>query len=308
MNLRRIDLNLLGVFDAIYETRSVTLAAERFGITQPAMSNALSRLREVCGDALFVPTAKGMQPTPYASEIAGAIREALQGVHTILGHRKSFDPSSSDRTFRFHMTDMGQTYFLPLLLQHLHKTAPRLRLEAETLPLESISDALAAGRIDFAVGRLPKFSARGAKSEVLFADHYDVLMRAGHPAGGKGLTRKTFLDASHAIVSSASGGHKVLEETLIKLNARIVLRVTNFMVIPMILPRTDAIVTVPAGLAAELTKTEIFERHPLPIDIPAFEVSIFWHERFDADPAIDWMRNQLFELFSKNDRRSARVS
>lgn len=306
MNLNRVDLNLLGVFDAIYETRSVTLAAERFGITQPAMSNALSRLRELCGDTLFVPTASGMQPTPYALEIAGAIREALRGVQTVLGHRKSFDPASSEKTFRFHMTDMGQTYFLPLLLEHLHKAAPRICIEAGTLPLDSIGAALAEGRIDFALGRLQKFGGRGVNARMLFVDHYDALMRSGNPAAaGKRLTRKAFLDAPHAIVSSASGGHKVLEETLIKLRARIVIRVTNFMVIPMILSRTDTIVTVPNRLAGELTKTEAFATYPLPIDIPTFGVSVFWHERFDSDPAVAWMRSQLFELFSESDRQSA---
>lgn len=298
MNLRKVDLNLLGVFNAIFETRSVTLAAERFGITQPAMSNALSRLRDVCGDPLFVSTSSGMQPTPYALEIAGAIKEALHGVESILGHRKSFDPAVSDRTFRFHLTDMGQTYFLPLLLEHLHKIAPNLRIEAETLPQDWIRDALAESRIDFALGRLPSLGG-GVNSRKLFVDRYDALMRTGHPASER-LTRESFLDASHAIVRSASGGHRILEDTLIKLRARIVIRVTNFMVIPMILARTDTIVTVPMRLATELTRTGQFNAYPLPIDIPTFEVSMFWHQRFDNDPAIDWMRGQLVELFAEN--------
>lgn len=307
MNLHRVDLNLLGVFNAIYDTRSVTLAAERFGITQPAMSNALSRLRGLCGDALFVPTANGMQPTPYALEIAGGIKEALRDVEAILGHRKSFDPASSDRTFRFHLNDMGQAYFLPLLLEHLHKAAPNLRIEAETLALDAIRDALAEGRVDFAVGRLPRLSARGVRSKTLFRERYDVLMRAGHPAGGKRLTRKAFLDATHATVTSAIGGHRVIEETLVKLRARIVTRVTNFMVIPKILSCTDMVSTVPSRLAAELAKTGMFAACPLPIDIPAFDVSIFWHERFDADPAIGWMRGRLFDLFAQGDRQGDRM-
>ncbi|MFL6647391.1 MAG: LysR family transcriptional regulator [Sulfurifustis sp.] len=305
MNLRGVDLNLLGVFDAIFETRSVTLAAARFGITQPAMSNALARLRRLCGDALFVATPSGMQPTPYALEIAVSVKQALHGVESVLGHRRSFDPTTSERTFRFHLTDMGQTYFLPLLLEHLRGVAPRVQVEAETLPFESLGDALAEGRIDFALGRLPRFGGASVKSKKLFVDRYDVLLRSGHPAGGKRLTRKAFLDGSHAIVRSASGGHKVLEETLIRLRARIAIRVTNFMVIPMILSRTDAMATVPARLAAELIRTTMFERHPLPIAIPTFEVSAFWHERFDGDPAIAWMRHELYELFGERERTRA---
>lgn len=305
MNLRGVDLNLLGVFDAIFETRSVTLAAARFGITQPAMSNALARLRRLCGDALFVATPSGMQPTPYALEIAGSIKQALHGVESVLGHRRSFDPATSARTFRFHLTDMGQTYFLPLLLAHLRSAAPAAQVEAETLPLESLGDALAEGRIDLALGRLPRFGGASVKSKKLFVDRYDVLLRTGHPAGGRKLTRKAFLDGSHAIVRSASGGHKVLEETLMRLQARIAIRVTNFMVIPMILSRTDAMATVPARLAAELIRTSIFEQHPLPIDIPTFEVSAFWHERFDGDPAIKWMQRELYELFGERERTRA---
>lgn len=300
MNFHRVDLNLLAVFHAIFETRSVTLAAERFGITQPAMSNALSRLRELCGDALFVPTSNGMQPTPYALEIADTISEALHDVQAALGHRKSFDPVTNDKTFRFHLTDMGQMYFLPPLLGHLEKVAPKIKIEAETLSLEALRDAMEDGRIDFALGKLPKLGGRGIRSKVLFADHYDVLMRVGHPATGSRLTQQAFLTASHAVVSTTSGGHRVIEEKLVKIGAHIALRVPNFTVIPTVLERADMMVTVPHRLALELAGTHKFVVYPLPIEIPAFDVSAFWHERFDADPAIHWMRRLLFELFSED--------
>lgn len=299
MNFHRVDLNLLGVFHAIFETRSVTVAAERFGITQPAMSNALSRLRELCGDALFVPTSNGMQPTPYALEIADTVNKALHDVQAALGHRKSFDPLTSEKTFRFHLTDMGQMYFLPPLLTLLGKAAPKAKIETETLSFDPLRGAMEEGRIDFALGKLLKLAGRGIRSKILFPDHYDVLMRARHPAAGVHLTRQSFLAASHAVVNTTSGGHRVIEEKLVKVGAHIALRVPNFTVIPTILERVDMMVTVPHRLAVELAATGKFAVHPLPLDIPAFNVSAFWHERFEADPAIDWMRHQLFGLFSE---------
>lgn len=305
MNFRRVDLNLLAVFHAIFETRSVTLAAERFGITQPAMSNALSRLRELCGDALFVATPHGMQPTPYALEIADTIGDALRDVQAALGHRKSFDPTTADKRFRFHLTDMGQMHFLPPLLEHLERTAPNVNIEAETLSLDALRDAMEDGRIDFALGKLPRLGGRGIRSKILFAEHYDVLMRTGHPAGAC-LSHESFVTASHAVVSTASGGHRVIEELLVKVGARIALRVPNFTVIPTILERADMLVTIPHRLAVELAATNRLAVHPLPLDVPPFNVSAFWHQRFDADPAIEWMRRQLFQLFGEKNEADPR--
>lgn len=306
MNPGRVDLNLLRVFQALYETRSVTRAAERFGITQPAMSNALGRLRRLCDDALFVPTPGGMQPTPYAVEIADAVAQALAAVQDALGSRRVFEPGSSEKLFRFHMTDMGQMYFLPPLLTRLQRAAPGVRVEAETLPLEAIHQALADGRIDFAFGRL-RLGGRGVRAQVLFLERYEVLMREGHP-GGRRLTREAFLGATHAVVTSLSGGHRVIEETLMRLGARVMLRVPNFTVLPPTLARTDVMVTVPSRLAQALARSGRLRRYPLPVELPAFDICLFWHDRFAADPANRWMRAQVLELFGERNARGRRVS
>lgn len=299
INIDRVDLNLLGVFNAIMETNSVTLAAERFGITQPAMSNALARLRKLFADPLFVHGSSGMQATPYALEIAAPIKEALHGFQKVLGHRNFFDPSSSGKTFRFHMTDMGQINFLPPLLERLNMIAPNIKIEAHTLSLDAIRIALEAGRIDFALGHLTKLKGRGICSEALLVrERYDVLMRAGHPAAKEPLTQKIFLSASHAVVTSVGGGHRIVEEALVRKRANIMARVPSVMAIPMILVRTDMVSTIPAAVAVKLAKTGPFVVATLPINIPEFEVCAFWHQRFDTSPAIVWMRNQLVELFA----------
>ena len=299
MNIYRADLNLFTVFHAILETHSVTLAAERFGITQPAMSNALARLRDLLGDPLFVNTSSGMQATPYALEIAGPISDALRGFQRAMDHRDFFDPLTSDRTFRFHMTDMGQINFLPMLLERMHRVAPKIKIEAETLSLDAIRAGLADGRINFAVGHLPRLGGREIRSKKLVHERYVVLMRAGHAAAGKTLSQKKYLNAAHAVVTSVGGGHRIVEETLIRKRARITARLPNIMAIPMILSRTDLMATIPRNVAAEIAKTGAFRVLPLPVSIPEFEVCAFWHERSHASAASIWMRNQLIDLFAE---------
>lgn len=299
MNIYRVDLNLLGVFHALMESRSVTSAAQHFGITQPAMSNALARLRELLDDPLFVHGADGMQPTPYALEISDAVHGALQLMRQVLEHRKGFDPASSDGTFRFHMTDMGQINFLPLLIERLRTAAPGLCVEAETLELEQIRTALEDGKINFAIGHLPKLDGRGICSVQLLHERYDVLMRADHPLAATPLSKASYLGAAHAVVSSVGGGHRAIEDSLLRRKARIVARVPNIIAVPMILARSDLIATVPRRVARELARAAPFIVASLPVDIPELEVRVFWHERFDADPASTWMRKLLIELFAQ---------
>lgn len=299
MNIYRVDLNLLSVFHALIETRSVTLAAERFGITQPAMSNALARLRGLLADPLFVQTSNGMQPTPYALEIMGSVQKALQEAEAALQHGKAFDPSSSDRAFRFHMTDFGQLYFLPLLLERLRPVAPNVRIDTETLSLEVLREALEDGRTHMALGRLPKLVSRGVHSKTLFYETYGVMLRAGHKLDRKRISLQAFLEAEHVVVSSAGGGHAVVEETLLKNGVRICARTANFTAIPMILLRTDLLAITPTRLALEFAKTGTYRFLPLPIEIPTYEVNVFWHERFDADPANRWMRERVVECFGE---------
>src|SRR5438094_640905 len=155
MNVADLDLNLLRVFDAVLQQRSVTAAAARLGLTQPAVSNALARLRALFGDALFVRTPAGMEATPLARGVAEPVRQALALLDSALAHGPGFDPASATRAFRFYMSDLGLIEFLPPLLERVQKTAPGVRLEAVALEVEGISGALAAGALDLAGGFLP---------------------------------------------------------------------------------------------------------------------------------------------------------
>jgi DNA-binding transcriptional LysR family regulator len=299
MNVHDLDLNLLRVFDSVLHERGVTPAAARLGLTQPAVSNALARLRAVFGDALFVRTPGGMDPTPFARELAEPVRQALALLESALAHGPGFDPATSTRAFRFYMSDLGQIEFLPPLVERVQRAAPGVRLEAVGLDLEDISDALAAGALDLAMGFLPGL-APPVQRQSLFRDPYLCLMRADHPSIGERLTKKLFLEASHALVTYR-GGHRVIEEALERagIARRIALRVPHFTVVPMVLERTDLILTLPARVARVFERRGKLKALTPPMPIPPAEVAVHWHERFEADPGNRWLREQIVALFSE---------
>ena len=299
MNVRDLDLNLLRVFDAVLRERGVTPAATRLGLTQPAVSNALARLRALFGDALFVRTPAGMDATPFARGVAEPVRQALALLESALAHGPGFEPASSTRAFRFYMSDLGQVEFLPPLVERVQRAAPGVRLEAVAADLEHIGDALGTGALDLAVGFLPSLGPPVAR-RALFRDPYVCLMRAGHPAGAKKLTMKRFAEAAHVLVTYRGGGHRVIEEALERSGVarRIALRVPHFTVVPMVLARTDLILTLPARVARVYERQGGFKSLPPPVAMPPAEVAVHWHERFEADPGNRWLRDQVIELFS----------
>jgi DNA-binding transcriptional LysR family regulator len=295
MNVRDVDLNLLRVFDSVLHEHSVTAAAGRLGLTQPAVSNALARLRAQFGDPLFVRTAGGMDATPFARELAAPVRQALALLESALAHGPGFDPATSSRAFRFYMSDLGQIEFLPPLVERVRRDAPGVRLEAVGLEPDDIGGALAAGALDVAVGFLPGLRAPVQRT-ALFRDPYLCLMRADHPI--RSLTKKTFLNASHVLVSYR-GGHQVIEEAFERAGlARIALRVPHFTVVPMVLERSDLILTLPARVARVYERRGNFKSLPPPVPIPPADVGVHWHERFEADAGNRWLRALVVELFA----------
>ena len=298
MNVQGLDLNLLRTFDAVLQERSVTAAAARLGLTQPAVSNALARLRAVFSDPLFVRTAEGMDATPFARELGEPVRQALALLEAALAHGPGFDPAISTRAFRFYMSDLGQVEFLPPLIERVQRVAPSVRLEAVAIDVEDIEGALGAGALDIAVGFLPGLGLP-VRRKPLFRDPYVCLMRKGHPAIGKALTKRKFLEASHVLVSYR-GGHRVIEEALERagLARRIALRVPHFTVVPMVLERTDLILILPERVARVYERQGRFRYLPPPVPIPPADVGVHWHERFDSDLGNRWLREQLLELFA----------
>lgn len=298
MNVSDLDLNLLRVFDAIATESSVTVAGERIGLSQPAMSNALARLRQLFDDPLFVRTPRGMRPTPFAQQLAQPVREALHLIQIALQQHAGFEPRSSGNTFRFWMSDIGEMVFLPGLLERVKRDAPGVRIEVVRIPIKDVHTALEAGELDLAVGFLPGLTT-GVRQQPLFREHYVCMLRADHPVIGANISAKQFREAAHVLVSYVGTGHQVIEETFIAagLSARIAVRVPHFLVVPMILARTDLVVTVPSRVAAVFARGGNLKVLPLPVRMPSFEVQLHWHQRFHQDPANRWLREAMTELY-----------
>ncbi len=301
MNVTDIDLNLLRAFDAIATEGSVTVAGERIGLSQPAMSNALARLRALFDDPLFVRTPRGMRSTPFAQQLAQPVREALRLIQGALQQHAGFDPASSGNTFRLSMSDIGEMVFLPGLLERVKRAAPGVKIEVARISIKDTHAQLEAGELDLAVGFLPGLTT-GMRQQPLFREHYVCMLRADHPVIGAKISAKQFRQAAHVLVSYAGTGHQVIEESFVKegLDGRIAARVPDFLVVPMILARTELIVTLPSRVAAVFAQLGKFKVLELPIDMPSFEVRLHWHQRFHQDPANRWLREVMAELYAEH--------
>lgn len=299
MDPRRLDLNLLVVFHHLMLTRRVSAAAEALGVTQPAVSNALKRLRGQLGDALFLRTSHGMEPTPYAQSIAGPVADALEGLRAGLSRDVPFDPAATTRTVSIAMTDIGEIYFLPGLMEALAGQAPGMRVSTVRDAAGTLKAEMEAGRVDLAIGLLPQLQA-GFYTRHLFRQRYVCLMRRGHPLDGNGLSLEAFSAADHVVVIAAGTGHGdvdiLLDRAGIGRNVR--LRVPHFVAIGHILAATDMIATVPERLAERLTGPFGLRALAHPAPLPEIAISLFWHAKVHGDPANQWLRRLIVARFA----------
>jgi DNA-binding transcriptional LysR family regulator len=293
------DLNLLRVFDAVYQTGSVTRAASLIGLSQPAISHALTRLRRSLKDPLFIRSPQGMLPSSRADEIYDAIHRALSLVDNCVSNA-GFDPSREIRSFTLGMNDISEAIFLPALMNHLKQTAPGIKIRTEHLSANEIDDGLRSGAIDLAVGFLPSSLNDDFQAEILFEEHYVCMVNAKHSvARQRRLNKKDFLQSTHAVVGAENSGHVLAEELLtqLRLEGRIVLRVPHFLTIPLIVAQNDLIVTVPSRLGLAISTHVDVRLLPYPEKIPSFPVSICWHSREEMNPENRWLRETFVSLF-----------
>lgn len=299
MELKDIDLNLLLVFNQLLLERRVSAVGENLGLSQPAVSNALNRLRRLLGDELFLRTAKGMEPTPYALQLAEPIAYALSTIYSSLNQRSSFDPVSSDRKFRLGMTDIGEIYFMPKLMQMLSEIAPQVSISTVRNTAVNLRDEMEAGHVDLAVGLLPQLKA-GFFQRALFKQRYVCMFRAGHALDKPKLSLKEFESAEHVTVVSAGTGHAKVDEFIERKGVRrnIKLSVPHFVAVGHILSSTDMIATVPERYAMECVKpfNLKYVAHPLPM--PEIGINVFWHAKFHKEPGNQWLRTLLFNAFA----------
>lgn len=298
MDLERIDLNLLVVFKHLLAERNVSRAAQALELSQPAVSNALARLRKLLGDELFLRTPGGMVPTPLAEQLAGSVTQALGMIQAALNQRAAFDPQHSERSFIVSMTDIGEIYFLPALMDLLRKQAPGVSITTHRNS-GNLRDEMEAGKVDLAIGLIPGLKG-GFFQRRLFAQRYVCLMRKGHRLDKKRITLAEFSEAEHLVVVSAGTGHGKVDEILKRkgIGRRIALTVPHFVAVGHILQATDLVSTVPERFAERMVKPFNLVALPHPVDLPQVAINVFWHARNHREPGSQWLRGVVFERFS----------
>jgi len=298
MELRELDLNLLVVFHQLLNDRSVSLAADHLGLTQPAVSNALKRLRLALEDELFVRTRNGMAPTPYAEQLAEPVAQALGTLQVALKGPAAFNPATSRRRFVLAMTDIGEIHFMPRLIETLLGCAPGVSLR--TVRSEpALGQQLASGEVDLAVGLQPDLQA-GFYQRSLFHHRYVGLCRKDHPLTQVEMTGARFCEYGHVRVAATSTGHGAVDSHLDRAGLRrdIRLEVPHFSAVGAILQHTDLVATVPERFASSCIEPFGLATLPLPVNLPDIAINLFWHAKYHRDPANRWFRQLMAEVFS----------
>jgi DNA-binding transcriptional LysR family regulator len=300
MNLRDIDLNLLVVFNQLLMDRRVSTTADKLGLSQPAVSNALKRLRVLLKDELFVRTARGMEPTPYALNLVEPMGYALDTLQNALNQRDSFDPVTSERTFTLGLTDIGEIYFMPTLMETLSRVAPRIKISTLRHNSGHLSEDMASGNVDIAVGLLPGLTT-GFFQRRLFKQRYVCLFRQGHPTAHNPISLAQFKSLAHVGVTSANTGHSEVDEWLTRkgIARHIQLHVPHFVAVGHILQSSDLIATVPERFAQKCAEPFQLETSPLPFKLPDIAINLFWHAKYNREPANMWLRQLMVDLFTE---------
>lgn len=292
--LARLDLNLLVTFEALYSEGHVTRAARRLGLSQPATSHALARLRTLFADPLFTRIPRGIIPTPRARALAEPIRRALRDIEGTLT-APQFDPATARRTFRIATADFGQIVLLPPLLEQLGRTAPHIDFVVRPAPTD-LEAALESGEVDLAfVAANP--TAPRLVVQRLFDERFVSVARQDHPAFARRMTVKRFAALSHLQIAVRGTPGGPVDDALaaLGLTRRVVLRVPEFVVAPLLVARSDLVLTAPARMieALALPMLRVFEP---PVRISTFTLRQVWHEGRRQELAHAWLRKTLGEL------------
>ncbi len=298
MNADGIDLNLLRVMQAVDQEGSVTRAAQRLGLSQPAVSNALARLRRVLADPLFVRSTQGMEATPRAQRALDAIDAAMGLIRQGLRNGADFDPGQATEEFDVLMSDLGEIVFLPSLTTHLQAHAPLVQVRIRQLARGGYAEALEAGLADLAVGYLP--NPRGSlRSRRLFSDSFVCMVRNGHKVLDAPFTVESYAALSHIAVSRRGNQEGLVTAALaaVGVERRVVLVIPHFAAAPGIIAVSDLAVTVPNRLAQTYAGSGVVGI-PMPLAMPTIELALYWHERLQDDAASQWLRGVFVALFA----------
>lgn len=299
MQILKLDLNLLKVFEATYRLRNLNEVGQYMNLSQPAVSHALRRLRTSVQDRLFIRTATGLEPTVRSEEMIQPIREAMLLIEDTLSKSVEFSPPACQRQFVLLLSDVGELVFLPRLLERLRREAPLAQVTVMQASRTRYDELLRDRDADLAVGHLPRLNAN-LKQRPLFNERY-VILRRRPPNGAdtSTISLKEYCEASHLVVDPP-GAIPVLQDALDKIGAKrtVVARVPHYLAAGSVVASTDLLVSVPELIAQALGERGQFQIAPLPFEAPRLEVKMYWHMRQDNDPAHRWFRQLFASLFA----------
>lgn len=302
MDLRRLDLNLLLVFDALMLEGGVTAAARRLKLSQPTVSVALAKLRTALNDELFIRSGGAMRPTARALRLHDPVRRIIETVVEEILPAEQFDPAAARRPFTFCLSDVGEMVFLPPIMQGLRETAPHAPVVSVSLRPAELRAALEAGQVDLAIGYFPDLEG-GIFQQALFEHAFVCLARHDHPRIAGKLTLETFMALDHLVVSAEGRSQEIFERVMLTRgdSRRVALRTPHFLSAPLIVGETDVITIVPkaVGLAWAARGSLRILEPPLPI--PPIPLKQFWHRRFHDDARLSWLRSFIAERFVGRD-------
>ena len=301
MKINSIDLNLFLVFQAVYVTRSVTLAGERINMTQSAVSNALKRIRERFNDRLFVRTADGMVPTPLADRLIGPIEAGIRHLSQAMDQGPTFSPETSSRELHVAVNDIGQLVMMPTLIKAARERAPGVRFETVDATIAQARHMMVAGQIDLAVGSWEGMGQAYYRQR-LFDESFMVLMSATHPLASRHLTADAYMAAEHVAYRPSGTTDLELQQSLqrsdIAGQRNVVLTAAHSLGLSSIVATSNLLLTAPTRLAQSMTHGRADLRmKPTPFAIQPFLICQQWHERFHQDSGNRWLRQLMFELF-----------
>ena len=297
MNIKNFDLNLLVVFKTLFEEKNVTKASKKMGITQPAMSNALNRLRYLVKDELFIRGPRGMRPTPRANDLSLPIQSALNNLESSLSSI-NFNPKTTKKLYRISMSDDVAPIILPNLVNFIEKNSPESSLCIRSEQGNEAIKLLDNNEIDFAVGRFESVGSRFGYSD-LFTEEYVCILKKNHPFSKEmKLSIDQYLQAKHLRVAPMDAPIHPIDRALSQLNLEreISVRIDLITLAPVIIKNTDLILTLPSKTAQRMAKNYDFKIIELPLDLERRKTKMVWHKELTNHPTFDWIKNQILTM------------
>jgi DNA-binding transcriptional LysR family regulator len=310
VHLSQVDLNLFVVLEAIYREGNITRAGQQLNLTQPAISHALKRLRDLLQDPLFVRQGTHMVPTPFTRNIIEQVRQALQILEVNLSATRNFVPENARRSFHLSLWEYAEALILPPLLQRLTHAAPGMSITTSRVKRRDLETELASGSVDLAI-EIPMTVSDRIRHKWLLNESFVVVARHGHPAIKKKLDLDTYLAQRHVQVSSRRHGPSLIDVELNRrgLSRQIFLRNQHTQTACMVVSNTDMLMTLPerhaqllnAGLQGKGTANDVY---PFPLQSPRLEAHLYWHESVENDPANRWLREEIQKVLAPETQQS----